>query len=82
MMDTNWIPCKIKLPEINAEVLVTLHKPELSKVIPGYFRKIGRWLGDEWLINNIFSVSPERVVAWQPLPDAYNPEEVSKHAPD
>lgn len=67
--EMRWIPCKMELPEINAEVLVTLYKPELS----GYFRKIGRWLGDEWLINNLFGVSPERVVAWQPLPETYEP---------
>lgn len=67
-----WTPCSEQLPEINAEVLVTLRKPELG----GYFRKIGRFLGDKWLINNLYSSGMENVVAWMPLPDAYNPEEV------
>ena len=70
-----WIPCNEKLPEIKAEVLVTLCKPELG----GYFRKIGRFLGDKWLINNLYSASMKNVVAWMPLPDAYNPEEVKQN---
>lgn len=65
-----WIPCDKRMPEKNTEVLVTLYKPELG----GYFRKIGRFLGDIWLINNLYSSSMENVVAWMPLPDAYNPE--------
>lgn len=65
-----WTQCSEQLPEINAEVLVTLYRPELS----GYFRKIGRFLGDKWRISNRYSVSMENVVAWMPLPDAYNPE--------
>jgi len=70
-----WTPCSEKLPEINAEVLVTLRKPELG----GYFRKIGRFLGDKWLINNLYSASMENVVAWMPLPDAYNPKEAQQN---
>ncbi len=68
-----WTPCSEQLPEINAEVLVTLRKPELG----GYFRKIGRFLGDKWLINNIYAASRENVIAWMPLPDV--PEEVKQN---
>ncbi len=70
--EMRWIPCKMELPKINTEVLVTLYKPELD----GYFRKIVRFIGGKWLINNLYSASMENVVAWMPLPDAYNPPEI------
>lgn len=66
-----WTQCSEQLPEIDTEVLVTLYKPELG----GYFRKIGRFIGTKWLINNIYAASIENVIAWMPLPDAYKPTE-------
>lgn len=71
-----WIPCNEKLPEIDAEVLVTLYKPELG----GCFRKIGRFIGTKWLINNIYAASRENVIAWMPLPDAYKPPETEANS--
>lgn len=70
-----WISCNEKLPEIKVEVLVTLYNPELD----GYFRKIGCFLGDEWLISNIYSSSMENVVAWMPMPDKYELPKVNSN---
>lgn len=66
-----WIPCRERLPEIKVPVLVTVYNHRINS----YVRKIGAFLGDEWIISNIFSETMENVVAWMPLPDAYEPPE-------
>lgn len=65
----HWIPSSERLPGIKVPVLVTVY----NHMINSYVRKIGAFLGDEWLISNIFSETMGNVVAWMPLPEAYEP---------
>lgn len=70
-----WISCSERLPEIKVPVLVTVYNHRINS----YVRKIGAFLGDEWLISNIYSETIGNVIAWMPLPNAYEPPESEVH---
>lgn len=63
-----WIPCSERLPAIGKPVLISALMPLCTMVYIGY-------LSDGvWFCDRLFFRSDE-VVAWMPLPDAYEEDE-------
>jgi hypothetical protein len=70
-----WIPCENELPNtsewhpsvVAKEYLVTYYPDEVTKPWVGirYFRK------DK---NDFLTKKEEKIIAWQPLPEPYNPK--------
>ena len=72
--DTNvghngWIPCSERLPEHIRPVLVTLRNWMNDK----YIVRVGRFHTDHWKTDEGI-VENSVVVAWQPLPQPYQPK--------
>lgn len=72
--DTNvgsngWIPCSERLPEPIRPVLVTLRNWMNDK----YFVRVGRFHTDHWKTDEGI-VENSVVLAWQPLPQPYQPK--------
>ena len=72
--DTNvgsngWIPCSERLPEPIRPVLVTLRNWMNDK----YFVRVGRFHTDHWKTDEGI-VENSVVIAWQPLPQPYQPK--------
>ena len=72
--DTNvgsnrWIPCSERLPEPIRPVLVTLRNWMNDK----YFVRVGRFHTDHWKTDEGI-VENSIVIAWQPLPQPYQPK--------
>ena len=64
----NWIPCSVKLPEDDTEVLVYLFENNKSPYIA--------WLSDGRWYTEYFEVEREdEPVAWMPLPEPYKGEQ-------
>ena len=63
--NNGWIPCSERLPEENIEVCVTI------KEIDGGIYTQTSWLQEgQWVVKKT-PLEP-KVVAWQPLPEAYH----------
>ena len=72
--DTNvgsdgWIPCSERLPEPIRPVLVTLRNWMNDK----YIVRVGRFHTDHWKTDEGI-VENSVVIAWQPLPQPYQPK--------
>lgn len=64
----NWIPCSVRLPEDDTEVLVYLFENNKSPYIA--------WLSDGRWYTEYFEVEQEdEPVAWMPLPEPWKGEE-------
>lgn len=61
-----WIPVSETLPEIHKEVIVT--DIETSDAYQSRYIGDGYWECDNGLFKN-------RIIAWMPLPDKYEPQE-------
>lgn len=66
-----WIPCSVRLPELDTDVLITDQYGDIWQAT--YID----WCGDERFVTAEESITIEVVVAWRPLPDPYKAEEES-----
>lgn len=66
-----WIPCKDRLPEKNVEVLATT---EWGAVTIAEMYSANDWLIHEGTTN----AEIDEIVSWMPLPQPYQPKEVSE----
>ncbi len=64
-METKWIPCSERLPEIGKSVLVTIVLPDGYRACYVSERLLGKWSG----------VCGMKVVAWMPLPEPYRKDD-------
>ena len=67
--NNGWIPCSERLPEPIRPVLVTLRNWMNDK----YFVRVGRFHTDHWKTDEGI-VENSVVIAWQPLPQPYQPK--------
>ena len=67
--NNGWIPCSERLPEPIRPVLVTLRNWMNDK----YFVRVGRFHTDHWKTDEGI-VENSIVIAWQPLPQPYQPK--------
>lgn len=75
---SNWISCKERLPESYADVLVWFEYYRY-----GSYNRLYQTYGigtysenyDSWTINHESGWHKLRVIAWQPLPEPYQPKE-------
>ena len=69
LRDSRWIPCSERLPEAHKNVLVCEDDGEIH--LCRYNANMKRFFydGSDW------DIKLSEVIAWQPLPEAYKPEE-------
>lgn len=74
-----WIPCSERAPDSKEDVLVWFEYfryGEFNCLYQTY--GIGNYNKnyDDWMVNHETGWDQLRVLAWMPMPDAYNPKEV------
>ena len=67
-----WIPVEDALPEIGYSVLVTRQTESNSRYIRTASRQDDCWMDDT---DKYGKPNPHHVIAWMPMPDAYEPPE-------
>ena len=65
--EPQWIPCSERLPESKVDVLVW--KDNMYSV--AWYQELTK----HWLSNDFSANESKNVIAWQPLPSPYKPEE-------
>lgn len=66
-----WIPCSERLPEENKVVLVSTTTGYVDFAVVRW----GKWFPDGY---NGVEFPPNRITAWMPKPDAYEPPDTDK----
>ena len=64
--EPHWVPCSERLPEENADILVTFEDEKESRIVPVNYAK-GTWY--DCIFN--MALNPLKVIAWMPLPEPY-----------
>ena len=64
--NNGWIPCSERMPDSSCDVIITTHS--LVNGVGSYFGEDSGWI--QWYSGGGIAVD---VVAWQPLPDPYQP---------
>lgn len=74
--EPHWIPCSERLPEKEVDVLCCRNNKTVAIM---HFNPVltTRYPKGFSVIKNDFSWRQDNVVAWQPLPEPYQPEEES-----
>ena len=65
--NNGWIPCSERLPDSSCDVIITTHS--LVNGVGSYFGEDSGWI--QWYSGGGIAVD---VIAWQPLPDPYQPK--------
>lgn len=60
-----WIPCSERLPEVNTNVIAQFSSGVVSELL----------FNEKGLFQGIYEYGPNVIVAWQPLPEPYKPQE-------
>lgn len=63
--NNGWIPCSERLPERNTNVIAQFLSGVVSELL----------FNEKGLFQGIYEYGPNVIVAWQPLPEPYKPQE-------
>lgn len=79
-MNDGWIPTEERLPEDEEEILAQWEFYSRYDNMTYTYIQIMRpnKITGEW--NGIYGVPNGKVIAWQPLPELYHPEEIEKRS--
>lgn len=63
--NNGWIPCSERLPKRNTNVIAQFLSGVVSELL----------FNEKGLFQGIYEYGPNVIVAWQPLPEPYKPQE-------
>lgn len=71
--NNGWISCSERLPEVDKDVLVCFSN-DMDFVIAYHTRMIETNYEDVWINSSTANRITSNVIAWQPLPEPYQPK--------